>query len=313
MSVQKPVASSRQVAVISHCASEYLNALLNPFSGPLACVPIPPSVESRKVRYWVKSSLAIGTAGFGYVFGSPIGCLSNTQFCVHNSSSTYAGTVMSTAGAGVQGFVSNTPFNNSSFGDPTLTPDLAQARVVASGLRIRYTGTELNKSGLVYPWHHRTNGELENENIADFYSFQGMEPFQVTRNWTTITWTPKTVVDWTFIGPLIGLNTNPIGIMISGLPGNTYEYEFTTVAEITGPNVGALTPTHSDGNAFQAIQEISAQDDSPFSAFVGSAGSSVKQGMADIADFLKNGVSAYRTVQEVASINQAIQTMVLSS
>lgn len=310
--VQKPTVTVKQVAVISHCAAEYLRALLNPFTGPLACVPVPPAIESRKVRSWVKASFAIGSGGFGFAFASPIASITTSQFCCYASTSAYAGSVMTQGGVGVQGYLSNAQFVNGDFGNSLATPNLAQARIVASGLRVRYTGTELNKSGLIYPWHHRTNGDLENEGINAYYAFQGSEPFQVTRNWTCITWSPKTVADWTFSGPLANITVQPIGIMISGVPGNTYELEFTTIAEITGPFVGAMTPTHSDANAFQAMQEISAQDDSVFGAYVGSASANIKQGMNDIAEFLKNGVSAYRSVQEVANINQAIQTLVLS-
>jgi hypothetical protein len=283
--------NSRPRAIISHCSRDYLHALLDPFDGPLACVPTAPSIESLKIRTWVKGVFTIGTAGFGFIEMSPIDMAAQDANPVQRSGVAFANTIMN-GGPGSVTAQSNSPYFSSDFADPETAPLANEARVVAAGIRVRYTGTELNKGGVIYPWHHRNNGSLDTMGITDYLSFQGNSTAETNRKWTSVVWTPVGTRDTRF-GYNIGAPYGPysLAVMATGVPGNTFEYEAVAVLEITGQTIRSLTPSHADPPGFQGIQEMQSKDHGVFSPYVGDVGNRIAAAAQGLSDYLATGIS----------------------
>lgn len=293
---QRPI-SPVPVVKLSSCVTDYVRALLDPFEGPLACIPQPPCVESRKSRFWVKGTMTIGTSGFGFVMVAPLRMAANDSNSVYFNDGLYAGVNTSTAGVGVSLANSNSSYNVLNFGDPVANPGLNQTRVVAAGVRLRYTGSELTKSGLTYPYFHRTNGSVVNQNVVNFYGNQGYEARAVTRAWTSVEYRPVNDSDYIYSGAVSSANFN-ICILVTGTPGNTYEFDCCSVLEISGRNVTAMTPTHADPIGMQATQAVMSSETSAFSPFHGSSNSATHtaKALAEISEYLKFGVSTVQMV-----------------
>ena len=133
--------TAKQAVVLSRCAADYAMCLSNPFTGPLACVPVSPTVMSLKLRAWTKGEFKSGTAGVGYINADPYSAVASDLACVRHSDAAYAGSTVALSGvAGTSAHFSNSPYINASFTNGAAG---AQYRVVSAGLRIRYIGTEL--------------------------------------------------------------------------------------------------------------------------------------------------------------------------
>lgn len=301
----RTVRNSPPRAVISHCSQEYLQAILDPFDGPLACVPTAPSIESQKVRTWAKGTFAVGTANFGFIEMSPLDMAANDASAITRSGSTYASSTMS-GGAGAFVVNSNSTYASANFGDPETSPDLNEARVVAAGIRVRYTGTELSKGGSLYLWHHRNNGNLDGFGVTDYLAYQGASAMAVTRQWSSVIWTPVGTRDTRF-GYNVGAPYGPYSLaaMVTGATGNTFEYEAAAVLEITGQDVRSMTPSHADPPGFNGAQEMQAQDNGYFAPYVGGAAARIRAATDGLADYLATGVSYANAAAHVyASVKQ---------
>jgi len=94
-----------------------------------------------------RGSGAVGTNGIGYVALAPTPY--NGPYTIFHSDATYAGTAFSSMGTGGSGHVHNS-LTTALAGYSELVGRTAFARVVSAGLRVTYTGTKLNESGLFY-------------------------------------------------------------------------------------------------------------------------------------------------------------------
>jgi len=109
------------------------------------------------VTAFARGSGAIGTQGVGFVAVSP--CLANDKATAFATDSGFTSAtikplngVVGNLTTGVAESFSNSPYTADQLADiPGIAPGV-NGRVVAVSLRIRYTGTELNRSGNVYAY-----------------------------------------------------------------------------------------------------------------------------------------------------------------
>lgn len=245
---------------LSKCATDYARSLTNPFTGPEgACIPSYPALMTRKLRVWCKGVMSSGTAGFAYILASPERSAANTTNSVFYSGPTYAGSVLTTsAAAGVLAGMSNSDYPIGSFG---ATANLAQYRVVSSGLRVRYIGTELNRGGQLIALQEPTHDSLEGYTIPSMDAQDQSVRFKVNERWTTLTYRPITDAETNFSTDPSGGGLRPyyLGMAIQTPPGvtQTYEFEFFTNLEISGQNVRGSTPSHVDLTGYSAVHTVS--------------------------------------------------------
>lgn len=245
---------------ISDCAEDYGRCLANPFTGPLACVPGSIPIRTWKTRFWNRGTIVVGANGIGYIVADPLNFSVNNLNSVHITDSTFAGPGFS-AVAGSITAQSNSTFTFAQIGG---TGSLMQVRVVGFGVRIRYSGTELNRAGTIYSFHDPTHSTLLNETAATLGDEEQMKRFPVSRDWTTVTYSPVIADDFQ-LNPFLSVNFNTaganrwyIGHLIAGaVPGVSFDYEVYGVYEFNGQTVRGMTVTHSDPIGLAAAVTVS--------------------------------------------------------
>lgn len=286
---------------LSRCAQAYAKALTDPF-GPTdeaPCIPDTITLPSYKFQTTVRGVFQIGTAGFGYVSYDP-------WLAVHN-------------GATVAAPRTNAPvrFTQSAFSlawfDPTIIPvgtavaasnsmitvsqmqsgtETREFRLVGAGLRIRYSGTELNRGGRCVVYRNRANVPIDGlPNISSVLRDNFYSASPVDREWKTVTYAPSRSEDITYERYVDPITVNTIGFpiflgLVESTPGNTFEFECTSHFEMIAGQVGLpITPSHADPTGFGAV--TSSMPDRFMNAGVGL----FKYVAANAANYLINQVS----------------------
>lgn len=245
---------------ISDCAQRYIASLVNPFDESLKpCVPSFFPLPSQKVSVWVRSNFALGTTGHGYVICRPTADNDVNISTIHTTSTSVGtnSTVLNSFTNLTTQIMTKNPYPDTEFS----TLNRIQARVVSYGLRVRYIGTEDNRNGVV-----TTIETLERENLNTL-TFSQINNFQhatkcvpnSARDWITVAYSgPSQPQDIEFQSVSLPLGSNyPIGAIIVGNAGDTYDYEFWVNLEFAGRNAQGKTASHVDQKGFDvAVAEI---------------------------------------------------------
>lgn len=247
-------------AGLSRPAQEYARAMADPFTGPLATIPDFPSVPSRRFRCFSRGYFYAGSTGFGYVMVDPYRAAAKDANSVFSSDSTYAGTVMSiVAGSGVLTGSTNSDYSISDFG----AGQLAQGRIVGAGLRVKYSGTELNRGGVLLGISSPNHQPLNGLTFQDLDSFDCSTRFRPGEKWVTALYCPVRQEELLYspvLGSSGGLSATPIPILAFAVQAPTaavgagFQYEFYAVIEVQGTAIRGVTPSLSDPTGFSAVQ-----------------------------------------------------------
>jgi hypothetical protein len=251
------------------CLKSLAALYANPFDAAVTGLPVFPSPPSQKLRIFAKGSFQSGSSGFGYVTVQP--ALANDAVSLYYSSPAYTGAVVSsTSGTGQNGIgvSGNCQYINSSYTTVnSANPDLTlQQRLVCAGLRIRYTGTEQNRSGtsivFVEPEHQTTNGF----SVGAVQTYEGVNLSTVSRSWQWACLTPihRTELDYNNYPQLPSMSSNqtvasgfPICAIVSGTqPSTSFDYEYTAIYEVIGTTTAEKTENHVSPYAETFITEI---------------------------------------------------------
>lgn len=240
---------------LSKCSTDYARCLVNPFSGPLACVPNFPALKSRKFRVWAKGTLSTGSQDIGFIWQDPQLGINNNVESVFFTTNSFAGNSFEISDAvNVLGAMTNSDYDSSMIGTAGIT-----YRVVASGIRARYIGTELNRGGQLIALSDTNHNSLLNRTIQACDAEINSKRFPVNREWTTVTSRPVRDADDDFgVNPAAIPITTSLswynGIIIQG-PGVTadFEWESYTVYEAQGQNVRGMSPSHTDPVGYNAV------------------------------------------------------------
>lgn len=150
---------------LSPATESYMHSVLNPADAPAAGMPVG-GIPSEKNKCWTRGKMNTGTTGFGFIMVSPGLGMANDSVSIYNSIGTYAGSTLTTAATGVVSANSNSPYASSAFSASGL-----KGRLVACEVRIRYTGTELNRGGdctvFCDPNHQELNGLTDVQLLAN--------------------------------------------------------------------------------------------------------------------------------------------------
>jgi hypothetical protein len=233
---------------LSPCASRYAISLEAPWL-PLenVCVPITPSLPSRKCTAFRAGGISIGTAGVGFITFSPNAGIFNDVTSAYITGAAFAGTATATSGTGV-GAIGLT---NSPFASGTIS-DISQfsARIVSAGVRVRYTGKELDRAGSVYLLEAPGHADLSaGYTITSLGAFRENTIVAPSRGWIGATWHPQTAAELSFaMNPLA---TFPLAIIITGTAGTTYDFDLTVNFEVQGTKAANdYTVSEEDNQGF---------------------------------------------------------------
>nr|WPR18253.1 MAG: hypothetical protein [Crogonang virus 50] len=242
---------------MSAATSAYCQALCNPFDAAPCGVPLSPVLQTYKAKNYAKGTCHTGSSGVGFVLLAPNLLVANNAGGVYYSTPAYAGTTMEVAGAGVSVANANAPFPSSQFGDGAANLSF---RMVASGLRIRYGGTELNRGGFKIALIDPTHDGLDGRDEASLLSDQQATRYPVNREWTSVIWRPIREEEYRFRFNMTGVVTEPyMGIMVVSPDASLdmlFEWEAYSIYEYQGATARGQTVTYSDPTGFAAVQSV---------------------------------------------------------
>lgn len=297
---------------LGDCAWKYLQSFVDPFSQEArgACVPSTPSEPSQKVTAYIRGSGIIGTGGYGFVSMAP--GLSNDAPCVYYSSgvggSIYSLNLLSlpptdqslSAAATGNGYhpaiayFSQIPYTFSQVtkdvGLQTATTLELTGRIVSASMRVTYTGTALNQSGLIVgvydPNGNPISGNPSAWGVADTAGYnmtsamslasteiehnnrKGLTlvitpPFDSADGYSSDLHTPG-YINWPWsreyeVNSADQYYPNPsAAIMLTGASGSPFFFECVQHIEYRGPlvNQGMLTPNDPDPVGESAVRDI---------------------------------------------------------
>lgn len=240
---------------LSLTTSDCARCIANPFTGPVCGIPTYPTTMSFKQRSWVKGQFSTGTGGIGFIIGNPFQGSFNDIDAVVYSLSTYAGTTITELlGATVVSGKTNSQYLSTQLGSGT---NKLQFRPVAAGLRIRYTGSELNRGGQIIALVDPTHDDMNGRSISDLDSEVTSVRFPVNREWVTVLHRAVTNAELQYQSAY--QNSFYMGLMIAAASAATplsYEFEFYVVTEFQGAPVRGQTPTPHDPTGYAALDYV---------------------------------------------------------
>lgn len=233
--------------LMSKCAFEYAHALANPFDGPLACTPKTPSVYSLKTRNFVRGSGSTGTNSFGYVIADPFDP-TNDGDPVSLTDALFTGTgatLFALSGTGITTANTNSLFTLSDIGSSL------ENRIVAAGIRVRYTGTELNMGGIIVPYSDTLTNAVNGDSFNTLLTRDPVQaPIQdFNRSWTTCVYTPADVAQTDFTAGAINVHTMVIAVNSAAIT-QPFEWEFFNIIEYKGASARGATKTDVDPTGY---------------------------------------------------------------
>jgi hypothetical protein len=273
--IPKPTKQARQQAKalqeryghLSECGSLYAATLSNPFTGPLGCVPSEYPIMTLKSRTWIRGEFQAGTNGYASIFADPINMAMSDQDAVNASTNTFALTAISATNAvpagSVLGYRSNSTYVAAQFGGNDANS--IQMRVVGCGLRIRYTGSDLNNQGSVYAIHDPTHSSILNATTGVISGELLSNRFKISKDWQTVLYSPVFAADYQMTNVAAQASaTSPttnrwyMGFLIAGAQnGAPFDFECYSVFEAQGRNVRGMTKSHSDPLGLSAVVNVS--------------------------------------------------------
>jgi hypothetical protein len=256
-------------SALSDCTHEYACCLVNPFTGPLACVPNFPVLQTRKVRYFARGNFSTGVSGIGWIACDPNYGVTSDFAMTFFTLPAYTLNVVNFADTNVGFSSSNSDYVHTVFG---ASGTGAEWRVVSCGLRIRYTSTELNRGGQIFALTEPSHNSVQNFSQGDINGYTETKWFPVTdRDWVTIVWYPILSYEFDFSNTFILFN--PVGgaylaqasfpmVFYITAPGTpiTFDYECFAVYELNGLHIQGKTVSHADASGFASVHSAIASD-----------------------------------------------------
>ncbi len=257
------VASQEDAACrVPSCLKLYARALLAPCEADAgACVPDTFTTNSFRSRVFARGSLAAGSTGIGFICVNPRAFAQTSASVIAgtHSQASYAGTTIDNndATVGVDGFASNSQI--------TLSSSTVQKRIVGVGLRVRYSGTELDCAGTAYALYQPSAVTLNGYNSSNMAGLQEctVTPITTQRKWITVNWRPVDESDYSFDAGVDGATATVAGTVILGIivdgmvAGSTCYWEVVGHYEYIG-DVANKKPSEADVSVLSAVQTVAA-------------------------------------------------------
>lgn len=277
------------------CVVDYAAALVDPFTQPPTCLPVAPSLESQKYACFVRGNFYAGTSngGFGYVAlaPKPVNDFSSPNQAVWASTSAFTlQAVNSSSNANVDGMNPNSPFTNPElYGN---SGDIS-VRITAAGIRARYTGTELNRSGSMVAFEQPDHHSVVGLTYEDVLAYKSAVVTPVSREWTVVTYQPKRDDEFKFLDSVNSgsVSNHQMVIMVNGLTaGESLEFEAFIHFEAIGSTIRGKTPSHAATDTTHSVLSMLGQ--APTTLFDRISNEETARDVATVATSLaKNGIS----------------------
>jgi hypothetical protein len=188
----------------------------------------------------MRGNLVVGTGGQGWLALAPF-CVANDLNSIAYTNSLYTGSTFTQTNPTTGVVFQNDPQI------PYLSTQALNTRVVGTGIRIRYVGTELARGGTILP----TRALPQNDSIAGQNYVNTLErPDHVSRpvdrKWHGVVYSPmfSQATQFTLNNSNIDNDDLPsnmkMGIWITGTPGNIFEFDIVRFFEAV-PDGGTVS------------------------------------------------------------------------
>lgn len=235
-------------ATMSECSKLYVHALLDPWDVPSPpCVPDNITLPSYKFAARGRYTLTVGAAGLGFATVDPY--LFGTQFpAARFSGPGYQSAVVDISANFFVEAPSDSPYPLDSFDPKTKTA--LSLRVVGFGLRARYTGSEMSRSGQIVAFREPVNSIITSPAPVDvFLANREAVTVPSDRKWHSAVWRPATPRDLAYEDnfSLFTQFEPSILLVVSGaVPGTSFEIDAVGWYEVIGNTLPHLSRSHSD-------------------------------------------------------------------
>jgi hypothetical protein len=286
--------NAKPIVRIPECTKHYAQALADPFSlNAEVCIPDTHSVPSKKVKFVIRGAGSTQADKFGTVFANPFFVANDKLEFLSGAATCFTGAVAATDGTGTGGSifmyenittpngVAATPLTRSPYslnefdqgpeGNLNPTSVGAQARIVGSGLRVRYTGTKLNEGGSILV-AKRQDGES-----FDFFTYDSIASIMNTQmrplgdKWHQVSYTPVQPTDYDYCRngcfgssePVSSINATEVlkhsrhnmgFVLKSAAPSQPFEWEYVVHVEFLGKIIDNISRSHSDIVGLSAVR-----------------------------------------------------------
>ncbi|AXQ65872.1 MAG: putative capsid protein [Circoviridae sp.] len=257
-------AMKSMIITLPACAEMYAETLCNPFD-TLAGVCIPSGefpLPSQKFKTIVRTTMNLGTTGFGFVCCSP--SLSSDVQAFFTSSTASVGTATTQFNVftnTVPGYAPKLPYQSID-----LAAKSAQGRIVSAGIRVRFAGKEQDRSGLYSALETQDHTDLSQETpkfvLEKYANVLTSRPAGDGRWDASVCYSGPTsphMVDFVAnsypLTDILGGAANILCISMQGQPGDLIELEYAIHAEYIGKSVGSKTATEADNKAYSTIMQ----------------------------------------------------------
>lgn len=250
---------------LAPCTIAYAKAKLDPFDymgSELPCVPDILDLPSQKLSTLVRAEIIVGTTGMGFALVAP-NPNSSDAISLLSSTSLWASDTLPTV-TGATGTVSSA---DTRFPYPSASS--RQGRIVACGVRVRYTGTELNMGGQVCMsvingpdagFGGLTKSQVLSEPSSDIRA--------VSRKWIQTSWNPAYPDAFAYDSSTFGMTAGGVSngrilVMVTGEPGNTYQIEIVRYYELVSSGTNQVTNisrSHADPVGFGFVKDFLASE-----------------------------------------------------
>lgn len=246
-------------------ALDFARVYADPFSTRGARLPILPIYSTKLLRTRSTGTGILNTNGFGWVSCVPYAAAGSDLISVYYSNA--AGSPPQIEGSGTIGTASsNSSYTSSSYSGPTNENGLG-VRCVAFGVRVRFTGTDLNASGVGSCAQLNPRQSMNGYGQTDISKQQGYKEWSfASRRWFSCCRQITNAIDnsYYYYGsggwePLdFGVtssdeNSNYMSIFLTGVGGQSFEWEVVGHYEVIGPNLDTQDVTELDSSGSEAV------------------------------------------------------------
>lgn len=237
------------------CTKHYLDSILNPTgeSSRGACVPAGFPMASQKVRQFVRGSVTTNSTGDAFVIWRPT--FANDQPVVATTSNASVWTpadVISTATFQVITNMATLPYTTAQCTSPNL-----DQRFVSGCLRIRYTGTEDKRGGIISMLEEPDHNSIFSQTGTALLSYENCQRVRPSGDgdWCQINWSGPVRQSEVDYGTVANLNYIFAILIKAPVPAEamTFEWECWQNIEYIGSIPTGKTDSHVDPSGLAKV------------------------------------------------------------
>lgn len=247
---------------LSDCADKYLEALTNPFNNisPLPCIPDTLVLPSMKFKVQQRGTFAAGVSGTGFVATAIERTIFADLNSVYSTTTAYNGgqniVVGSTLIEVIPTASVQSTFTSTS---PTVTDGATQFRLVGGGLRVTYSGPNLQMGGNMTIYKSPGQYLVGSVPIALLNSQQTSAYLSVDHRDHAVCYAPDSTIQVSYenvaqFTSRIPSNSFNMIICVSGAPPTvTFLWEMVAYWEVVGTQAVQPTRSHADPVGMGAV------------------------------------------------------------